>query len=169
MWPIALAAGMAVTSMGSSYYQIKQANKQARREAQMSQTNRLVQLKSLHQQREQMAEATSLTLEQRNRQQLREESTLRAAFGSANVTGNTPLRQIYTSQLQAEYDKNIDLKNLESGIGQSYFEEFAVNIGTDANIAAAKASQVKGWAAALMIGSSAFQSGVTGYSVGSQI
>jgi hypothetical protein len=169
MWPVLLAAGGAGLSGLSTYYQIKQANELASQKAQAIDRDRQVRLKTLTQKREQLKDSISLTLEQRKRQQMREESTLRASFGASGVTGNTPLRQLYTSQLQSEYDNNINKKNLNTALDQTYLEELSVNIGVDSSIASAKASQTPGWASALMIGGSAFQSGVSGYLTGKQI
>lgn len=114
---------------------------------------------SLEEQDRQHQQRFNLQSFERQRQALRERSTLAVAAGDAGVAGNTVLRQIADSVLQEAYDRSIQRSNLANARSHTRALAHRTWANLQGRLSAAQASYVNPFLGALRIGAA----GATGY------
>jgi len=166
---IMLTAATSALSIANTSAQIVQQNKTAEATAKAAAKQAELDYQILEEQKQEIKEQAELEAFERQRQALREEAKIRVAAGEAGVLGNSILRQLNNSLLQAGYDIDIIEANKEAQLAQASREQTASVSRANSVIANAKASSVGPLQAAISMGSAGFSGGLAGYTAGKRL
>lgn len=114
------------------------------------------------------ARATQDAME-RQRQALRDRSRIAVASGEAGVGGQTVLRDIYNTMVQADYDRGIIQANKEAGMLDILSQQRAVAAVNKGRINEAKSTSYNPFTAVLKIGGDTASGALAGYSAGNTL
>lgn len=166
---IMLAASTAALGIANTSAQIVQQNKMAEATAKTAAKQAELDYQILEEQKQEIKEQAGLEAFERQRQALREEAKIRVAAGEAGVLGNSILRQLNDSLLQAGYDIGIIEANKEAQLNQASLEQAASLSRANSVIANAKASSVRPLQAVFNIGYAGLSGALAGYSAGKKL
>lgn len=164
--PISMGVTMAALSGGQQGMQIAQQNKQAEAKADAAAAAAEQNIERLEERQSQTQDASVAKQRERQLQGKRERAKLDVAFGNANITGNTPLRQLHTARIQEGKDVGQIQTNAENEINQIEHQQEAASTKAEGRIDQARARATEGWMSALQIGTSAASGGLQGYTSG---
>ncbi len=165
----AIAAATAIASMGSTYMGMKQRNEAAEAQAEAAAEAAEKDLQLLEERKEQVKEKTNQQIDQRKLQAMREQAQLRVSFGEAGVLGNSPLRQLHTSLIQAGQDIATMEGNEEQQLEQIEAEQEAVAAKARGRKNRAESSITGPLSSSLKIGMSGLQGGLSGWETGKNL
>ena len=106
---------------------------------------------------------------ERQRQALRDRSRIMVAAGEAGVGGNSLLRDIHNTMVQADYDRGIIQANREVGVADTVMAKRGVYAEHQGRYNAAKSMAYNPFTSALKIGASTVQGGLAGYNMGGRL
>jgi hypothetical protein len=160
---------MAVLSAAGSMMSIHGKNEATEARAESAYQSMERQYEQLRRQREQVTEQANLEKMEARRQALRKQGKLRAAFGEANVLGNSTLRQLHDAMMQAEYDIGLIESNRQRAIKGAQYEKQMVQETAKSRMKLAEASTIGPLQGSFKIGTSAAQGAMSGYQMGGQL
>lgn len=165
----AFAAASLILSAAGTGVQIHRQNQMAEAQGEAAATQAEHEMMMLQKQAEEVTDQTNQKAIQRRLQALREQSQLMVSFGEAGVLGNSPLRQLATSDIQSGYDLANMEHNLNNRMEQNQMEQLAAYSGgvSGANKARSQATGPIG--SSFQIGMSGAQGGMSGWATGKSI